>query len=104
VRRHSENALKVARWLQQDPRVAWVRYPGLEEDPAYPLARKYLEGGSGGLVSFGVKGGFAEGKALIDRVKLFSLLANIGDARSLIIHPASTTHSSSSRTSSAPPA
>ena len=63
------------------------------EDPAYPLARKYLDGGFGGLVSFGVKGGFAEGKALIDRVKLFSLLANIGDTRSLIIHPASTTHS-----------
>jgi O-acetylhomoserine (thiol)-lyase len=92
VRRHSENALKVARWLQKDPRVAWVRYPGLEDDPAYPLARRYLDGGFGGLVSFGVKGGFAEGKALIDRVKLFSLLANIGDARSLIIHPASTTH------------
>jgi O-acetylhomoserine (thiol)-lyase len=92
VRRHSENALKVARWLKKDSRVAWVRYPGLEEDPAYALARKYLDGGFGGLVSFGVKGGFAEGKALIDRVKLFSLLANIGDTRSLIIHPASTTH------------
>jgi O-acetylhomoserine (thiol)-lyase len=92
VRRHSENALKVARWLKGDRRVAWVRYPGLEEDPSYPLAKRYLEGGFGGLVSFGVKGGFAEGKALINRVKLFSLLANIGDARSLIIHPASTTH------------
>ena len=92
VRRHSENALKISRWLAKDPRVAWVRYPGLEEDPAYPLAKKYLDGGFGGLVSFGVKGGFAEGKALIDRVKLFSLLANIGDTRSLIIHPASTTH------------
>jgi O-acetylhomoserine (thiol)-lyase len=92
VRRHSENALKVARWLRKDPRVAWVRYPGLEEDPSYPLAKKYLDGGFGGLVTFGVKGGFAEGKALIDRVKLFSLLANIGDTRSLIIHPASTTH------------
>jgi O-acetylhomoserine (thiol)-lyase len=92
VRRHSENALKVARWLKADRRVAWVRYPGLEEDPSYPLAKRYLEGGFGGLVSFGVKGGFAEGKALINRVKLFSLLANIGDARSLIIHPASTTH------------
>lgn len=92
VRRHSENALRVARWLKKDPRVAWVRYPGLEEDPAYPLAKKYLDGGSGGLVAFGVKGGFAEGKALIDRVKLFSLLANIGDTRSLVIHPASTTH------------
>jgi len=92
VRRHSENALKVARWLKKDPRVSWVRYPGLEEDPAYPAAKKYLEGGFGGLVVFGVKGGVAEGKAIINRVKLFSLLANIGDARSLIIHPASTTH------------
>ena len=92
VRRHSENALKVARWLKADPRVAWVRYPGLEEDPSYPLAKKYLDGGFGGLVTFGVKGGFAEGKALINRVKLFSLLATIGDTRSLIIHPASTTH------------
>ncbi|HVP61011.1 MAG TPA: O-acetylhomoserine aminocarboxypropyltransferase/cysteine synthase [Myxococcaceae bacterium] len=92
VRRHSENALKVARWLKKDSRVTWVRYPGLEEDPAYPLAKKYLDGGFGGLVSFGVKGGLAEGKALINRVKLFSLLANIGDVRSLIIHPASTTH------------
>jgi O-acetylhomoserine (thiol)-lyase len=93
VKRHSENAATVARWLQQDPRVAWVRYPGLETDPSHPLARRYFEGGFGGLVAFGVKGGFEAGKALIDRVKLWSLLANIGDARSLIIHPASTTHS-----------
>jgi O-acetylhomoserine (thiol)-lyase len=92
VRRHCENAATVARWLQKDSRVAWVRYPGLETDSAYPLARKYLEGGFGGLVAFGVKGGFESGKALINRVKLWSLLANIGDARSLIIHPASTTH------------
>jgi O-acetylhomoserine (thiol)-lyase len=93
VKRHSENAATVARWLQKDPRVAWVRYPGLETDPSHPLARRYFEGGFGGLVAFGVKGGFEAGKALIDRVKLWSLLANIGDARSLIIHPASTTHS-----------
>jgi len=73
-------------------RVAWIRYPGLEEDPAYPLAKRYLEGGFGGLVSVGVKGGFEQGKALINRAKLFTLLANIGDARSLIVHPASTTH------------
>jgi len=92
VRRHGENALLVARWLQKDSRVAWVRYPGLETDPAYPLARRYFDGGFGGLVTFGVKGGFETGKALINRVKLWSLLANIGDARSLIIHPASTTH------------
>ena len=92
MKRHGENALHVARWLQKDSRVAWVRYPGLETDPAHALARKYFDGGFGGLVAFGVKGGFEAGKALINRVKLWSLLANIGDARSLIIHPASTTH------------
>ena len=93
IRKHSENALTVARWLKKDPRITWVRYPGLEDDPSYPLARKYFSGGSGGLVAFGVKGGFEKGKAAINQVKLFSLLANIGDTRSLIIHPASTTHS-----------
>ena len=93
VRRHSENALVVANWLKRDPRVSWVRYPGLESDPSHPLAKKYFNGGFGGLVTFGVKGGFEKGKALINKVKLWSLLANIGDARSLIIHPSSTTHS-----------
>ena len=92
VKRHNENALALARWLKSDARVAWVRYPGLEEDPSYALARRYFQGGGGGLVTFGLKGGFAEGKGLIDKVKLWSLLANLGDARSLIIHPASTTH------------
>ena len=88
-------ALRVARharFLQQHPRVAWVRYPGLEGDPSHALARRYFRGGFGGLVTFGVKGGLGSGKQLINEVKLFSLLANIGDARSLIIHPASTTH------------
>jgi O-acetylhomoserine (thiol)-lyase len=92
VRRHAENALHVARALQQDARVAWVRYPGLETDPSHALARRYFRGGFGGLVTFGLKSGYAGGKSLIDRVKLWSLLANIGDTRSLIIHPASTTH------------
>ncbi|WNG29796.1 O-acetylhomoserine aminocarboxypropyltransferase/cysteine synthase [Cystobacter fuscus] len=92
VERHSQNALAVARWLRQHPKVEWVRYPGLEEDPSYPLARKYLRNGSGGLVTFGVRGGVDAGQRLIDGVKLWSLLANIGDTRSLIIHPASTTH------------
>jgi O-acetylhomoserine (thiol)-lyase len=94
VRRHSENALTVAKWLRDDPRVAWVRYPGLETDPSYAAARRtFSEAGFGALVTFGPKGGFDAGKAVINKVKLWSLLANIGDARSLIIHPASTTHS-----------
>ena len=92
VARHAENALAIAKFLQQHPRVAWVRYPGLEGDPSHALARRYFRGGFGGLVTFGVKGGLGSGKQLINEVKLFSLLANIGDARSLIIHPASTTH------------
>ncbi|MBJ6759498.1 O-acetylhomoserine aminocarboxypropyltransferase/cysteine synthase [Myxococcaceae bacterium JPH2] len=92
LERHSQNALAVARWLKQHPKVAWVRYPGLEEDPSYPLARRYLRNGFGGLVTVGLKGGLAAGRKVIDCVKLWSLLANIGDTRSLIIHPASTTH------------
>jgi O-acetylhomoserine (thiol)-lyase len=93
VKRHSENALLVAKWLKNDKRVGWVRYPGLEGDSASTLAKKYFKGGFGALVTFGAKGGFDAGKASINRVKLFSLLANIGDTKSLIIHPASTTHS-----------
>jgi O-acetylhomoserine (thiol)-lyase len=92
VERHSQNALAIARLLSNHPKVAWVRYPGLEGDPAHALARKYFHGGFGGLVTFGVKGGRDAGRTLINSVKLFSLLANIGDTRSLIIHPASTTH------------
>ena len=91
--RHSENAAKVAKFLAAHPKVAWVRYPGLEGDPSYALAQKYLPGGKGGMVVFGVKGGAAEGKATVDGLKLFLQLANVGDARSLAIHPASTTHS-----------
>ena len=91
--RHSENAAKVAQFLAAHPKVAWVRYPGLEGDPSYALAQKYLPGGKGGMVVFGVKGGAAEGKATVDGLKLFLQLANVGDARSLAIHPASTTHS-----------
>jgi O-acetylhomoserine (thiol)-lyase len=92
IQRHSENALAVARWLAQDGRVEWVSYPGLESHPEHRNAKRYLTGGFGGVLTFGVKGGHAAAKALIDRVKLFSLLANVGDAKSLIIHPASTTH------------
>ena len=92
IQRHSSNALAVARWLAQDSRVEWVSYPGLENHPEHKNAAKYLQGGFGGVLTFGVKGGHGVAKALIDRVKLFSLLANVGDAKSLIIHPASTTH------------
>jgi O-acetylhomoserine (thiol)-lyase len=92
LERHSENALKVARFLQAHPGVEWVNYPGLESSKYYARAKKYLPTGSGALVTFGIKGGLEAGKKLIDAVKLFSHVANIGDAKSLIIHPASTTH------------
>ncbi|HEX7086583.1 MAG TPA: O-acetylhomoserine aminocarboxypropyltransferase/cysteine synthase family protein [Vicinamibacterales bacterium] len=92
MQRISENALEVAKWLARDPRVDWVVYPGLESHPQYKNAQKYLKGGFGGILTFGVKGGAEAAKALIDRIKLFSLLANVGDAKSLVIHPASTTH------------
>lgn len=92
IARHSENALAIARWLEGDPRVEWVSYPGLPTHPEHANATKYLHGGFGGVLTFGVKGGHSAAKAMIDRVKLFSLLANVGDAKSLIIHPASTTH------------
>ncbi len=90
--RHSANALEVARWLAKHPLVAWVTYPGLEADPSYKVASQYLKKGYGGLVGFGIKGGLAAGRKFIDSVQLLSHLANIGDAKSLVIHPASTTH------------
>jgi O-acetylhomoserine (thiol)-lyase len=92
IERHSSNALAVARWLEDHPAVEWVSYPGLASHPAHQFARKYLSGGFGGVVTFGLKGGLEAGRKLIDSVRLFSLLANVGDAKSLIIHPASTTH------------
>jgi O-acetylhomoserine (thiol)-lyase len=93
IARHSENALAVARWLETRPEVTWVSYPGLESHASHKLAKRYLTGGYGGIVTFGVKGGVEAGRRLIDSVQIFSLLANVGDAKSLIIHPASTTHS-----------
>ena len=93
ITRHSENALAVAKWLESRPEVTWVSYPGLESHPSHKLAKRYLSGGFGGVVTFGVKGGVEAGRRLIDNVQIFSLLANVGDAKSLIIHPASTTHS-----------
>ncbi len=91
--RHSENALAVARFLKTQPGVVWVNYPGLEESPTRAIAAKYLKNGFGGIVGFGIKGGLEAGKRFINSVKLHSHLANIGDAKSLVIHPASTTHS-----------
>jgi O-acetylhomoserine (thiol)-lyase len=91
-RQHSENALAVATFLKQHPLVTWVTYPGLPDDPNHQLASKYLKKGFGGIVGFGIKGGLEAGRKFINSVKLFSHLANIGDAKSLVIHPASTTH------------
>jgi len=93
MERHCENALKVAQYLNLHKRVSWVRYPGLETDPAYPLASKYLKNGFGGMVVFGLKDGMKAGESFINNLKLISHLANVGDAKSLAIHPASTTHS-----------
>jgi O-acetylhomoserine (thiol)-lyase len=92
MQRHSENGLATARFLKGHAQVAWVNYPGLEDSPYRPLARKYLPDGAGAIITFGIKGGLTAGKTFINSVKLFSLLANIGDAKSLVIHPASTTH------------
>jgi O-acetylhomoserine (thiol)-lyase len=91
--RHSENSLKVAQFLKNHPKVAWVRYPGLSDDPSYATASKYLKKGFGGVVVFGPKGGYDSAVKFIDGVPLFSNLANVGDAKSLVLHPASTSHS-----------
>ncbi|WP_038036488.1 O-acetylhomoserine aminocarboxypropyltransferase [Thermopetrobacter sp. TC1] len=93
MQRHCDNALKVAEWLEQDDRVAWVKYSGLKSSPYYALHQKYCPKGAGSVFTFGLKGGYDAGVKLVNSVKLFSHLANIGDVRSLIIHPASTTHS-----------
>ncbi|MEE3156552.1 MAG: O-acetylhomoserine aminocarboxypropyltransferase, partial [Pseudomonadota bacterium] len=93
MERHCSNALTVAQWLQDHPKVEWVSYAGLEGDKYKSLADRYIGGKGGAVFTFGLTGGFAAGKALVSRVALFSHLANIGDTRSLIIHPASTTHS-----------
>lgn len=92
MQRHSENALEVARFLQQHDEVEWVNYPGLETSDYHTLAAKYLPDGAGAIITFGIRGGYEAGKKFINSLKLFSLLANIGDAKSLVIHPASTTH------------
>jgi O-acetylhomoserine (thiol)-lyase len=93
MERHCQNALAVAEHLTRHPKVTWIRYPGLVNDPSFPAARKYLKKGFGGMIVFGIKGGLTAGRKFIESLGLFSHLANVGDAKSLAIHPASTTHS-----------
>lgn len=92
LERHNENALQVATFLQSHPGVEWVNFPGLVDHPSHALANKYFESGYGSIITFGIKGGLEAGKTLIDNIELWSHVANVGDAKSLIIHPASTTH------------
>ncbi len=92
MQRHCDNAIQIARYLQDHRKVEWVRYPGLENHPTHELASTYLEHGFGGVITFGVKGGYQAGKSIMESVELISFLANVGDAKSLIIHPSSTTH------------
>ncbi|MBC7880028.1 MAG: O-acetylhomoserine aminocarboxypropyltransferase/cysteine synthase [Anaerolineae bacterium] len=98
VQRQVDNTLALAEWLSGHDQVAWVNYPGLPEHPYHTLAKKYLSHGFGGVLTFGLKGGYDAGRAFIDRVKLASHLANVGDAKTLVIHPASTTHQQLSET------
>jgi O-acetylhomoserine (thiol)-lyase len=93
MERHSQNALAVAKYLETHPNVAWVSYPGLANHPDYRLAQKYLPKGAGAIMAFGIKGGLEAGRKFIDSLRLFSHVANVGDTKSLVIHPASTTHS-----------
>ena len=92
IKQHSANALALAEWLEAQPEVTWVNYPGLKSSAYYDLAQKYLPKGQSGIVTFGLKSGFEGAKTVADKTQIFSLLANIGDTKSLIIHPASTTH------------
>jgi len=98
IERHCQNALKVAQFLKNHPKVAWVNYPGLPDSPQAAKVKKYLPQGAGAIVGFGIKGGLEAGKKFINSVKLLSHLANIGDAKTLVIHPASTTHQQLSET------
>ncbi len=93
MERHCENAMRVAEFLENHPKVSWVRYPGLKSDPAHGVAKRYLKNGFGGMVVFGIKGGAEAGATFIESLNLFSHLANVGDAKSLALHPSSTSHS-----------
>ena len=92
IQKHSQNALKLAKWLEAHEDVSWVNYPGLQSSDYFDLAQQYLPQGQSGIVTFGLKGGYDSAKKAVDATQVFSLLANIGDTKSLIIHPASTTH------------
>ena len=92
MQRHCDNALQVAAWLQQSDKVSWVSYPGLEDDANHALQQRYSPKGAGAVFTFGLKGGYEAGKTFVEGLQLFSHLANIGDTRSLVIHPSSTTH------------
>jgi O-acetylhomoserine (thiol)-lyase len=93
IERHVQNAQAVAEYLEKHPKVSWVTYPGLKSHPDHELAKKYFPKGAGAILGFGIKGGAEAGRKFIDSLQLFSHLANVGDAKSLAIHPASTTHS-----------
>jgi O-acetylhomoserine (thiol)-lyase len=93
MQRHSENATRVAEYLKKHGKVSWVRYPGLQDDPSHAIAKRYLKHGFGGMVVFGIKGGRKAGEKFINSLSLFSHLANVGDAKSLALHPGSTSHS-----------
>ncbi len=93
MEQHSANGLHIAKHLEQHPQVNWVQYPGLAGSPGHELAQKYLKNGYGGMIAFGIKGGLEAGRRFIEGLQLVSHLANVGDAKSLAIHPASTTHS-----------
>ena len=92
MERHCYNALAVARHLEQHPKVSWVSYPGLQSHPSYPLAQTYLPKGSGGVLTFGIKGGVKSGRRFMEATKLIALVVHVGDVRSCVLHPASTTH------------
>ncbi len=92
MERHSENALVVAEFLDDHPNVSWVNYPGLPDHPTHGEASRYLDGGYGGMIAFGVEGGYDAARETVEGTELASLLANVGDAKTLVIHPASTTH------------
>jgi O-acetylhomoserine (thiol)-lyase len=92
MEKHSENALEVARWLEGHEEVSWINYPGLESHETHDNASEYLDGGYGGMITFGLEEGYEAGRGMCNEVELASLLANVGDAKTLIIHPSSTTH------------